>query len=149
MLCSSYHSKAGPKSTYRNRQLNIYINLVLGCGYFLLYYFFSYILSGSDCGVSACEFLCCIFHTPFSPLCPLQTRRAAITPGGSSTATATGTSAGGTPGRTPRRTAGSTVATWPASTARPSRTLSEVGCSLQCNLYIFSPFYLVIYYLKC
>ena len=56
----------------------------------------------------------------------LQTQRAASTHGGSSTATATDTSAGDTRGRTPRRTAGSTAATWRASTARPSRTSSEV-----------------------
>lgn len=60
------------------------------------------------------------------PLFTPQTPKAVSTRGGSSTATVTGTSAADTPGRTPRRTAGSTAATWPASTARPSRTSSKV-----------------------
>lgn len=63
-----------------------------------------------------------------------QTPRAATTPGGSSTATATVTSAGDTRGRMPRRTAGSTAATWPAFTAQPSRTSSEVSGEVEVAL---------------
>lgn len=75
------------------------------------------------CLLGGSLWLTAVFQTP------TQIRRAATTPGGSSTATATVTSAGDTRGRTQRKTAGNTTATWRASTARPSRTLSEVSRS--------------------